>query len=178
MKKVTKLSAAKQYYTQDEFRQICHIAKRRAKHFIDEGVIPAIDTHRKLNRYLIAKQDIEHFLLDSKQEPQKYGKEYGLYGGLRRYSKTYSGRLRRIAKAEWADVPDLLTAAEVGNLLGYRQETIYKWRIKFNISSIYVYGKLFIPKKALLDFMASPEFHGVAHKSAIHFDLIWRAYHA
>ncbi len=178
MGKAAKLRASQRYYTQDEFRQICHIAKRRAKRFIDEGAIPVIDTHRKLNRYLIERQEIERFLLALKRDPEQFGKEYGLYGDLRRYSKTYAEQMRIIAKKEWANVPDLLTAAEAGNLLGYRQETIYRWRIKYEIPGIYAYGKLFIPKKALLDFIATQEFHGVAHKSAIHFDLIRRAYHA
>ena len=165
------------FLSKEQFCQICHIGKRTAERLISEGLLPAIDTHKRTNRYLIARADIETYLQDREQYPEKYGYEFRTYGKFADYDKASARRMRTIAEAIWENMPDLLTAYDIAAMLGYRSETIYRWHIRFRIRSFNVHGKLLIPKESVLDFVESPEFHLVERKSKSHYDLIRRAYY-
>ncbi len=170
------ISSEQRYVSKEQFCKICHIGKRTALRLIESGLIPAIDTHMQTSRYLISTEDIDHYLQERERCPEKYGHKHRVFGSLEKYDEAAAKRLRSIAQELWADKPELLTAYEAADLLGYQHTTIYRWRIRFNIKVFVVNKTLFIPKKILLDFVSSPEFHGIERKSDIHLNLIWRAY--
>ena len=165
-----------QYVSKEQFCKICHIGKQTALRLIESGLIPAIDTHMQTNRYLISTKDIQWYLHEREQCPEKFGHKHKLFGVMEKYDAKAAKRMQTIAQSLWESQAELLTAYEVAALLGYRHETIYRWRIRFDIKVFVIEKTLYIPKRILLDFVASPEFHGIERKSDIHLDLIRRAY--
>lgn len=170
------LPPEQKYLSKDQFREIAQIGTRTATRLISSGLVPAIDTHMKTSRYLIAKTDVEEYLRNRESDPGKYGYPYRTSGNASVYNRVASDKMKKIAEAEWKNERDILTVSEVSHLIGYRTQTIYRWRIRFGIKSIEISGKLFIPKNSLLQFISSPMFHEVQRKSKEHFDLIRKAY--
>ena len=168
------LPPEQKYLSKDQFRQVCHIGTRTATRLIESGLVPSIDTHMKTSRYIIAREDVERYLEEREVFPEKYGYEYRTYGVVGKYTKAFAKRMAEIAKCSWTDEDDLLTVPEVARLIGYRTETIYRWNVRGMIHSIKVHGKIFVPKKSLIQFVSSPAFHEIEKKSEIHFDMIRR----
>lgn len=167
---VSKASVIEYVMSKDQFRQVCHIGTRTATRLIESGLVPAIDTHTKTCRYLIAREDVERYLDERVKMPEKYGYEYRTYGAVSKYNRTSANRLKEIAATLWENEPDLLDVPAVSRLIGYRTETIYKWHIRYNIRSIYVNNKLFIPKTVLVKFIGTRVFHEIEHKSKKHYE--------
>lgn len=171
------LPPEQKYLSKDQFRQICHIGSRTATRLIENGLVPAIDTHMKTSRYIIAREDVEKYLEEREKFPEKYGYVYRTYGETCGYCRKCASKMRKLAKEIWKNEPDLLDVQEVSKLIGYRKETIYRWQIRYGIRGVVANGKLFIPKKILLDFIASVKFHAIERKSEFHYELVRRAYY-
>lgn len=169
------------YMSKEAFCRYCHIGKATALRLISSGLVPAIDTKKQTCRYLILRQDAESFLRDLERNPAKYGakrtKNIQTYGVFDQYQRKTASSLKHILHTDWNHLPDLLRVWEVSGLLGYRSETIYRWRKKGWIQSLTVTGKLYIPKKSLIEFVAGPQFCQVQPKSQKHIQLIRRARH-
>lgn len=173
------------YLSKEQFYKECHISKSTALRLIKSGLVPAIDTKRKTNRYLIARADVEQFKRDRERNPFKYEPEgrkerrcVSSYGGFREYLPSAAMRMQEIAKIEWAHLPDVLSVKDVTNLLGYRKETVYGWFKTCGLKGFKISGKHYIPQQHLLEFIVSPEFHKICPKSTKHIDLLRRSYYA
>ena len=173
---VLPLPSEQRYLSKDQFRQICHIGTRTATRLIESGLVPAIDTHTKTCRYLIAREDVERYLDERVKTPEKYGHAFRTYGAVGKYNRSAAGRMKDIAREQWESEPDILDVPTIARLTGYRTETIYRWHIRFELRSIRVNNKLFIPKTVLIQFIGSRVFHEIEHKSKQHYELIRRAY--
>lgn len=170
------------YLSKEQFYKECHIGKATALRLIQSGLVPAIDTKKKTNRYLIARTDVEEFKRERERDPSKYrlaGRTtVSSYGGFRKYKRSAAIRMQRIVKEEWASLPDILCVKDVAYLLGYRNGTIYRWIKTRGLKGLKISGRHYIPQKYLLEFIASREFHQVYPKSSKHIDLLRRSYYA
>jgi hypothetical protein len=87
---------------------------------------------RKQVRYLIARKDVEAYLSARNQNPSEFAStvqhNIQTYGDYKEFSPENAIKLRRIAASEWMDCPDVLRVCDISALLGYRTETIYRWR--------------------------------------------------
>lgn len=172
----TMLSKQPAYLSKEQFYKACHISKATALKLIKSGLIPVIDTHKQTKRYLIAREDAEHFMRDREQNPEKYKLDkVRTYGGFRIYQQSVGARMRRLAQAEWDNLPDILSVQVIVELLGYQKKTILRWRREWGLQGIQVSGIHYIPKSSLLDFIAGPDFHRIQRKSEKHIDLLRRA---
>lgn len=183
MDKVSSVSSIqKGYLSKEQFCKLCHISKSTALRLIKSGTVPAIDTKKRTKRYLIAQSDAETYLCERNRNPFQFvsdvQRNMQSYGAYQEFSPENSVKLRRIAAFEWMACPDVLSASDISILLGYRIETIYRWRKHLGLNGYTISGKLYFPKALLLDFVASPEFHGIKQKTRQHIDLIRRAIHA
>lgn len=173
------LSKTPIYLSKEQFYRECHISKATALKLIQSGLVPAIDTKKQTRRYLIARDDVEVFKRDRETNPSKYGiglsRNVLTYGGFREYRQSTAIKMRKLAQSDWADSPDVLSISDVSNLLGYRKETICRWRKTLGLKGFKISGRHYIPKNYLLDFIGSPEFHRVQPKSVKHVDLLRRA---
>ena len=163
------------FISKERFYKACHISKRTALRLIQTGVIPAIDTHRKTDRYLIPREAVIAYLTDRKKHPEKYCEQFRAVDQMRAYSQKRANKMIAIAAGDWSDEADILSVQDVSRLTGYLDTTIYRWRIRYDIPTTKKGHKMYISKVDLLAFIASPEFHSIERKSEIHFDLLRRA---
>jgi len=145
-------------------------------------VVPAVDTKRKTKRYLIAWDDAKEYLRRRSDNPIQFisGNQRNIYvyDDFKEFNQETAIKLRRIAEVAWIDQPDVLQVRDISDLLGYRAETIYRWRKNLGLNGCIISGKLCIPKIFLLDFIATPEFHKIQRKTIQHLNLLRRAIHA
>lgn len=66
------LNSYPEIVTKDQFYRICHISKRTAKYYLDNGFLPCVYSKKKTRRYKIRTQDIVSFLEDRDANPSKY----------------------------------------------------------------------------------------------------------
>ena len=170
------------YLSKEQFYKECHISKATALWLIQSGLIPAIDTKKKTKRYLIAREDVEIFKHERERNPSKYAisakNSISACGGFSEYQSSVAVEMKKIAQAEWEDLPEVLLVNDVAYLLGYCTNTIYRWTKTRGLQGLRISGKFYIPKKYLIEFIASREYHSVHLKSSKHIDLLRRSYHA
>lgn len=168
-----------EYLSKEQFCKECHISKATALYLIESKLVPAINTQRQTNRYLIARSDMLWYLRERELNPARY--RYEKSGGrelVKEYTPNRAARLRKIILQEWADVPDVLRLEEVSALLGYTKKEVRAWRKGLGLKSLIVSHTLYFPKKYLIEFVASPEFHSLYPKSPEHMALLRRVNYA
>lgn len=174
-----RLSAQEEYISKEQFCKECHIKKATALYLIQNGLVPAINTQRQTNRYLIARSDMLHYLHERELNPIRFRytrpKKEEIF---KYYTASYRDRLRTIVTQEWESVPDVLRLEEVAMLLGYSPKTIRSWRKEYGLKCLTVSHSLHFPKRYLIDFVISLEAHRISPKSDQHLTLIGRARHA
>lgn len=165
------------YISKEQFYQVAHISKSTALRLIREGLVPAIDTGKATNRYLIAMRDVEFYLKDREIDPNKYGLVHGsrTQDYPEKYQRREAQKLSQYAKQLWQDEPDLLATEDVVRLLGYTRRTLLQWsRYGWITRLIGTDGHIHYPKHRLLKFMESRHFHSIRMKSKEHMELIRR----
>ena len=81
------------YISKEQFYKMAHIRKSTALKLIRTGTVPAIDTGRTTNRYLIRLSDVEFYLRDRIVHPDRYS--FGKKSCIQTYPCKYN---RSIAK--------------------------------------------------------------------------------
>ncbi|MDR2044241.1 MAG: helix-turn-helix domain-containing protein [Clostridium sp.] len=168
--------------TKEQFYRLCHVSKRVASYYLEQGFLPCEKRKSKTHKYLIKTVDIVTFLKKRQEDPTAFGVPVGT---SRKPTGTITAKITlpkesAIDLARWgvfltanfADFLDVCKVQEITRLCGYSKETVLKWCetgkfIYFNINRAYQ-----IPKKAFIDFMASAEFTGIVQKSARHNELL------
>lgn len=161
-----------EYLSKEQFCKEFHVGKRTALWLISNGLLPAIDTERKTDRYLISRKDISCYLYKRELEPEKYR-----YRSCRTTTVSPSEMMckqRRALLRIWADVPDELKLHDVEMLLGYGERVIARWRQDLGLETIRASHTIYYPKKLLIDFLLSPQAQAQYPKSAKHIQLIGR----
>ena len=133
------------------------MGKGTALWLIQNGLLPAINTMRKTDRYLINRTDIAHYLRNRELEPDEPQDD-----------------LRNTLLGIWANVPDVLRSHEVQALLGYKERVVTRWRNKLGLKYIKVSHTIYYPKTYLIDFILSPQSQAQYMRSAEHIHLMRR----
>ncbi len=162
------------YISKEQFYKIAHIRKSTALHLIESGLIPAIKIQEKDTRYYIHTSDVEYYMKDRIDNPQKYGL---VHGNLTQcftepFKPGQSAKLRRSAKEHWKNIPAALTIVEASELLGYQTQTIHRWRKKLNLPFYFSERKMYLTKNTLIKLLCNKKFHGMVRKSPQHMELI------
>ena len=162
-----------EYFSKEQFCKECHISKATALYLIESKLIPVINTQKQTRRYLITRSDMLAYLQARELDPAlyRYQKSYGRKP-VKSYSRNRVARLRRLITQEWADMPDVLQLEEVSDLLGYPKNIVRSWRKELGLKSLTVSHTLYFPKKCLVEFVTSQEFHGIDPKSTKHMELL------
>ena len=160
-----------EYLSKEQFCREFHVGKRTALWLISNGLLPAIDTKRKTDRYLIARKDIARYLKKRELEPDKYR-----YRGLQTtvLSSKSADKLRSAFFKIWADIPDVLRRHDVETLLGYEERIIVRWRHELGLESLKISQTIYYPKKMLIDFLLGPKAQAQYPKSPEHIQLMRR----
>jgi hypothetical protein len=169
--------------TKEQLYRLCHVSKRVATFYLEQGFLPCEKRNTKTHKYLIKTADIVAFLRKRQDDPLTYcvpaGTSRQPVGGETQRKKT-APRECPLDLSSWraflsealADRPDVCSVPEITRICGYSKETVFKWCeagkfIFFNINRAY-----HVPKRTFIDFMACAEFATIAQKSGRHWELL------
>ena len=150
MKKCVKVGILSPYLSKEQFCKQCNISGGTALKLIKSGLIPVI---KGPTGYLIAKADIEQYLINRERDPKTYHYR-GTHSGQHRGDLTAKGFCA--IKRYFQDKPDILSTNEVAKLFGCHVHTVRRWEQDFQLATVRLQHKTYIPKQALLDFLVSP----------------------
>lgn len=165
-----------EYITKDQFYRICKVSKKTALFYLQNNLIPAVDSGKKTRRYKIAIKDVVTLLKDRDQDPYKYQASPGWYskkgstGGKSNRPKYQIIRIRdtddcKQQLEKWLDTyPDLMTVDQVSKATGYVKATVNGWCSDAILQNFYVRRSYLIPKISLFEFMLSNAFEGIKVK--------------
>lgn len=171
--------------TKEQFYRLCHVSKRVASFYLEQGFLPCKKRKTKTHKYIIKTADIVAFLRKRQNDPLAFSVPAGTSrkpidpGAMKQKPKPKESP---IDPAAWrtfltdvlSNYPDVCNVLEINRICGYSKETILKWCeaekfICFNINRTNR-----IPKKTFIDFMTSAEFCTIAQKSVKHLELLKR----
>ncbi|MCR6547161.1 helix-turn-helix domain-containing protein [Dehalobacterium formicoaceticum] len=160
--------------TKDQFYRICNISKKTAKHLLDNGLVPCVNSGKKTRKYKLKLTDVIVYLEARDVSPENYTAPLGWY----KRGSTYKGHKRepRVLTEEernqltkfyshrMAYYPDVLNVIEASEITGYHRNSVAKWCTKKQVQCFNMGNKYLIPKPCLLEFMLSPFFQGLKSK--------------
>lgn len=162
--------------TMEQFYQIAHISKRKARWLLENKVIPCEDSGKQTRRFEIKLDDAIEYL----QKVQSGKLEVAIPSGIfasdakskppREYLDT--DELKRQFLADWYDVPDMLPLKQASEISGYGVTSILRWVNREQVKGVLYYERYLIPKESLAAFLSSKEGQDIVQKSALHQDLI------
>lgn len=152
MNRRTKVDIQTIYFSKEQFYKKCHISKKTALKLITSGLIPV---SKGPTGYLIAKKDVDQYLIDRERDPKKYGYRGPLNGATR---KRMPPKVPLAISQFFRDKPDTFSVQEVADLFGCHSNTVRKWENDFGLSCFRLQGKLYITKEAILNFIGSLDF--------------------
>lgn len=152
MKKCVKVGISSPYISKEQFCKQCHISKRTALKLIKAGLLPVT---KGPTGYLIAKEDVKQYLINREREPKKYCYCSSLNC---QYRGMLNSKALRAVRQYFQDKPDMLAVNDVAKLFGCHVNTVRNWEQEFQLATVVLHHKVYIPKQALLDFIESPQF--------------------
>ena len=129
MKKCVKVGILSPYLSKEQFCKQCNISRGTALKLIKSG------------------------LINRERDPKTYHYR-GTHSGQHRVDLTAKGFCA--IKRYFQDKPDILSANEVAKLFGCHVHTVRRWEQDFQLVTVRLQHKTYIPKQALLDFLESP----------------------
>ena len=137
----------------EQFYQICHISKRKARWLLETGVIPCEDSGKQTRRFQIQLEDVIDYLNRRGMAPP---------------AQVNSAALASLLLENWADEPDMLTVKQAEALCGYGSTTLNRWVLCGHVAGIFCHNANRIAKKSLAEYLASPAGQSIAVKSNAH----------
>ncbi|MFV0399129.1 MAG: DNA-binding protein [Oscillospiraceae bacterium] len=175
------LSEYPEYISKEQLYRICHVSKRTALHYLENGFIPATSTGKKTRKYKIAIKDVVDFLIERDKHPKRYLAPNGWYQGTNGYKRKprfFYVRLNadedtKIRLAHWLEnYSDVMKSKDVSKATGYEATTVIDWCATEKLHHFTIRRTFFIPKLSLIDFMLSDNFNGIKVKPSSYEDFI------
>ena len=161
--------------TKDQFYRICNISKKTAKHLLDNGLVPCIDSGKKTRKYKIEMVDVIQYLEERDKDPDKFTAPIGWYKndyGSKEYTpkkKSLTAKEKQKLKAKYIRLmkgyPEVLTTKEIATITGYNRNSVSKWCSKDLLEYLHMGNQYLVPKTYLLEFMMGPNFRGLKEHS-------------
>jgi hypothetical protein len=162
----------------DQFYRICHISKKTAKYYLDNGFIPCVDSKKKTRRYQIKIKDIILFLENRDTNPSKYylpkhfdnpflpseQRQHRKMPRNGRYQDCY--KLKGIGevkdylyylKQQFAEYPDMMTAQQLRQITGHSIAVILSWCKDGKVKHIYHSSTYLVQKKSVVGYLYERE---------------------
>lgn len=145
----------------EQFSQICHISKRKARWILENGLVPCRDSGKHARLFQLQLEDVIEFL-------QK--RDAGLLedaipgGGFSSASATApppqyafdSDAFCSFLLAQWHEEPDMLTTKQAAALCGYTTSTMNRWTQEGLVRAVLYFGNYLISKDSPAEFLSSP----------------------
>lgn len=142
----------------DQFRQICHISKRKATWLLENGIVPCKDSGKKTRRFTINIEDVIRYLQARENDPDSVITPHGQFSsGPKRRSSIPIKQLETHLKTYWALRSDTLTIQEIRRMTGYSERLIGEWVGSGRLVAVTKCSQYLIPKTALIEFLAAAQ---------------------
>ena len=120
------LKAYPETISKEQLYKLCHISKRMAKFYLDNGMIACTNTGHSTHKYIIRTSDAVAFLRDREKHPDRYrvtgvggaGREPIVHPSIN-YDQAVMRAYQRLLVRKISVYPDLMTAAAISQLTGY-----------------------------------------------------------
>ncbi len=154
-----------EYVTKEQFYKIAHISKRTAQYLLQSKKVPCIESDKKTKKYKIKVSDIVTYLTDRELRPRYYlprcseknnpSVASSLYIKMCSLNENELIQFRFFLINEFNMLDDILTVREVACILKMSYKTISRKCTKGEIFSFLIGGKRLIPKRSLIEYLAS-----------------------
>lgn len=177
---MNEFSALPEILSLEDVRRFCHISKRNARYYLQSGLIPCRISRQKTHCYSITKEQLKSALQNFEEMPAKFAVPIEISGG----GHWGDGKVQALAmlseqdiktdfskiyyQSQLADLPDVMTTADVSKLTGYGSATINEWCNQGALPFLNMHPRRLIAKKNLLSFLLSKDYNNIAHKSKKH----------
>jgi hypothetical protein len=160
----------------EQFYQIAHISKRKARWLLENKVIPCEDSGKQTRRFKIKLNDVIEYLQKAQSGTLDVSIPSGIFASEagskppREYLAT--DELKGQFLADWYDAPDMLSLKQASEISGYGVTSILRWVNREQVKGVLYYERYLISKESLAAFLSSKEGQDIVQKSALHQDLI------
>ena len=162
--------------TMEQFYQIAHISKRKARWLLENKVIPCEDSGKQTRRFKIKLDDVIDYLQKVQSGTLDVSIPSGIFasGAASKPPREYldTDELKRQFLADWYDAPDMLSLKQASEISGYGVTSILRWVNREQVKGVLYYERYLISKESLAAFLSSKEGQGIVQKSTFHRDLI------
>lgn len=170
------LKACPETLSLEQFRAVAHISKRKAKWLLENGIIPCEDSGKQTRRFQIRRSDVAEFFWRRNAGELDAVIPIGAFNGKPPIADPSpcmeSEEFFSFLLDEWADEPDMLTAKQAADLIGYNDTTINNWAAEGKVKAVIYYGKNLISKESLAKHITSLEGQRIARPSQKHKNMI------
>lgn len=162
--------------TMEQFYQIAHISKRKARWLLENKVIPCEDSGKQTRRFKIKLNDVIEYLQKAQSGTLDVSIPSGIFasGVASKPPREYlaTDELKGQFLAAWYDAPDMLSLKQASEISGYGVTSILRWVNREQVKGVLYYERYLISKESLAAFLSSKEGQDIVQKSALHQDLI------
>jgi hypothetical protein len=163
-----------------EICRILHISKRKCAWMMQNGMIPCKDTGKKTRRYVVLRTDLDAYVKDSTEHPEKYfiPVTFSADKPCKRARDKYFLHPNQVPEDfrawlddQWYDLPDVITPKDVETILGYEHDTVRRWLNRGWLKIIKAHNAELVPREWLIDFTCDYAFR-IIKKSPLHRELL------
>ena len=166
----------------DQVRIMLHISKRKAAWMLQNQIIPCEINEKSTHKYAVRREDVDAFLcLPAAEQRAKFPVgQFNASGAYRfahpelhlQLTDTERAEFVRCLEDFYADYPDALTVSTVCEMTGYSRTTVNNWiALGYVVSANLIDGPR-IPKRSLIQFLASTKAFDIRIKSEAHINLL------
>lgn len=170
--------------SKEQLWKLCRISKRVAKYYLDNGIIPCVNTGHMTHKYQIKTADAIAFLRDREKSPEKY-RTTGVGGSGGRLvrpvnihydDQTVMNAYKSLLLRNLCGYPDLMTVDMLAELTGYSKSTVLSWQKAGYIRWFVNRQQRYAPKELVLQHLLSKEFRNIRNKSQTHKEWVQELY--
>lgn len=144
--------------TKEQLYKICHVSKKTASHYLENGLIPCVCSGMKTRKYRIRTVDVIAFLQAREKDAEAFSAPSGWYAGQyhgfpRTFTPTMIHKTTQALTAILNNYPDVLTSREVSEVTGYSHSAVLKWCTGDKLRYFNIKGGIRIPKISLVEYL-------------------------
>ena len=144
--------------TKEQLYKICHVSKKTASHYLENGLIPCVCSGMKTRKYKIRTVDVIAFLQAREKDAEEFSAPSGWYAGQhhgfpRTFTPTMIHKTTQALTAILNNYPDVLTSREVSEVTGYSHSAVLKWCTGDKLRYFNIKGGIRIPKISLVEYL-------------------------
>ncbi len=161
--------------SKEQIYKLCHISKRVAKYYLDNGIIPCVNTGHATHKYMVRTTDVVDFLRKREAFPDIY--KISLPSGARytpsvlppvSYTPQVMRRYRQLLLDLARPYPDLMTVQMIAELTGYSTKTVHTWTAAGHLRWFRNGMRYYAPKELVIEHLMSEDFRAITGKSKKH----------